>query len=34
MTPVTVSKYGDDLLFYLFYTHVGDVMQMEAAHAL
>lgn len=31
---VTLNQYKDDLLFYLFYTNVGDWMQLAAAAEL
>jgi len=34
LSPVTLKKYKDDLLFYLFYTNVGDLMQVAAAAEL
>lgn len=34
LSKLTLQKYKDDLLFYLFYTNVGDVMQLAAAAEL
>lgn len=34
LSPVTLKKYKDDLLFFLFYTNVGDLMQLAAAAEL
>ncbi|XP_058060001.1 regulator of gene activity [Anopheles bellator] len=34
LSKVTLQKYKDDLLFYLFYTNVGDMMQLAAAAEL
>lgn len=34
LASLTLKKYKDDLLFFLFYTNVGDLMQMAAAAEL
>ncbi|XP_037922999.1 regulator of gene activity isoform X3 [Hermetia illucens] len=34
LASLTLKKYKDDLLFFLFYTNVGDVMQLAAAAEL
>ena len=34
MAPVKLNRYKDDILFYMFYTNVGDVLQMAAAAEL
>lgn len=34
LAPIQLKKYKDDLLFFLFYTNVGDVMQLAAAQEL
>jgi len=34
LAQLTLKKYKDDLLFYLFYTNVGDFMQLAAAAEL
>lgn len=34
LSTLTLKKYKDDLLFYLFYTNVGDFMQLAAAAEL
>lgn len=34
LSPVTLKKYKDDLLFFLFYTNVGELMQLAAAAEL
>lgn len=34
LATVKFSRYKDDLLFYLFYTYVGDFMQLIAAAEL
>uniref|UniRef100_U5ETI3 NOT2/NOT3/NOT5 C-terminal domain-containing protein n=1 Tax=Corethrella appendiculata TaxID=1370023 RepID=U5ETI3_9DIPT len=34
LSQLTLKKYKDDLLFYLFYTNVGDFMQLAAAAEL
>uniref|UniRef100_A0A182QXF1 NOT2/NOT3/NOT5 C-terminal domain-containing protein n=1 Tax=Anopheles farauti TaxID=69004 RepID=A0A182QXF1_9DIPT len=34
LSKLTLQKYKDDLLFYLFYTNVGDMMQLAAAAEL
>lgn len=34
LSTLTLKKYKDDLLFFLFYTNVGDFMQLAAAAEL
>jgi CCR4-NOT transcription complex subunit 2 len=34
LSQLTLKKYKDDLLFFLFYTNVGDFMQVAAAAEL
>lgn len=34
MSKLSLDKYKDELLFFLFYTNVGDAMQLEAAAEL
>lgn len=34
LAPVKLNRYKDDLLFYMFYTNVGDVLQVAAAAEL
>ncbi|XP_063696534.1 regulator of gene activity [Culicoides brevitarsis] len=34
LSPVTLKKYKDDLLFFLFYTNVGEFIQLSAAAEL
>ncbi|KAF0749223.1 CCR4-NOT transcription complex subunit 2-like isoform X1 [Aphis craccivora] len=34
LAPINLSKYKEDLLFYLFYTHFGEVMQMSVSDEL
>lgn len=34
LAPVKLNRYKDDLLFYMFYTNVGDVLQLAAAAEL
>lgn len=34
LAPVKLNRYQEDLLFYLFYTNVGDTMQLLASHEL
>ena len=34
LSPIKLNKYGEDLLFYLFYTNPGDVLQMAASSEL
>ena len=34
LAPVKLNRYKDDILFYMFYTNVGDVLQMAAAAEL
>lgn len=34
LAQLTLKKYKDDLLFFLFYTNVGEVMQIAAAAEL
>ena len=34
LAPIKLSRYGEDLLFYLYYTHGGDVLQLAAAAEL
>ena len=34
MAPVKLNRYKDDILFYMFYTNVGDVLQLAAAAEL
>lgn len=34
LSSLTLKKYKDDLLFFLFYTNVGEFMQMAAAAEL
>uniref|UniRef100_A0A0L8GGZ6 NOT2/NOT3/NOT5 C-terminal domain-containing protein n=1 Tax=Octopus bimaculoides TaxID=37653 RepID=A0A0L8GGZ6_OCTBM len=34
LPPVKLSRYPDDVLFYLFYVYVGDLMQMAASFEL
>lgn len=34
LANLTLKKYKDDLLFYLFYANVGDLMQIAAAAEL
>ena len=34
LAPVKLNRYKDDILFYMFYRNVGDVLQMAAAAEL
>ncbi|KAE9521845.1 hypothetical protein AGLY_017757 [Aphis glycines] len=34
LAPINLSKYEEDLLFYLFYTHFGEVMQLSVSDEL
>jgi len=34
LAPIKLSEYKEDLLFYLFYTHFGDGIQMAVASEL
>jgi CCR4-NOT transcription complex subunit 2 len=34
LAPIRLSKYNEDLLFYLYYTSSGDLLQLLAAHEL
>ncbi len=34
LAPVKLNRYKDDILFFLFYTNVGDVLQLAAAAEL
>ncbi|XP_014674513.1 PREDICTED: CCR4-NOT transcription complex subunit 2-like isoform X2 [Priapulus caudatus] len=34
LAPIKLNRYGEDLLFYMFYTHGGDVLQLAAAAEL
>ncbi|XP_071943010.1 CCR4-NOT transcription complex subunit 2-like isoform X1 [Antedon mediterranea] len=34
LAPIKLSRYGEDLLFYLYYTHGGEVLQLAAAAEL
>lgn len=34
LAPINLSKYKEDLLFYLFYTHFGEVIQMSVSDEL
>ena len=34
LAPVKLNRYKDDVLFYMFYTNVGDVLQLAAAAEL
>ena len=34
LAPVKLNRYKDDILFYMFYTNVGDVLQLAAAAEL
>ncbi|XP_071444357.1 CCR4-NOT transcription complex subunit 2 isoform X1 [Hetaerina americana] len=34
LAPVKLNRYKDDLLFYMFYTNMGDVLQLAAASEL
>merc|ERR1711915_1154581 len=34
LAPVKLNRYKDDILFYMFYTNVGDVLQLAAATEL
>lgn len=34
LAPVKLNRYGEDLLFYLFYMFSGDVLQVAAAAEL
>ncbi|XP_072165576.1 CCR4-NOT transcription complex subunit 2-like [Diadema setosum] len=34
LAPIKLSRYGEDLLFHLYYTHGGDVLQLAAAAEL
>lgn len=34
LAPISLSRYGEDLLFYLFYMNAGDVLQILAAREL
>jgi len=34
LAPIKLSEYKEDLLFYLFYTRIGDEIQMEVAREL
>lgn len=34
LAPIDLVRYQDDLLFYLFYTNGGDILQLQAASVL
>ena len=34
MAPIRLTRYKDEVLFYLFYTSVGDLLQLAAAAEL
>jgi len=34
LSPIKLSKYGEDLLFYLFYSNPGDILQLAASSEL
>jgi len=34
LAPINLSEYEEDLLFYLFYTHFGDRVQIPVANEL
>ena len=34
LAPVKLNRYKDDILFFMFYTNVGDVLQLAAAAEL
>lgn len=34
LAPIKLSRYGEDLLFYLYYTNGGDILQLAAAAEL
>lgn len=34
LAPINLSRYKEDLLFYLFYTHFGEVLQMAVSDEL
>jgi hypothetical protein len=34
LAPVKLNRYKDDVLFFMFYTNVGDVLQLAAAAEL
>ena len=34
LAPVKLNRYKDEVLFYMFYTNVGDVLQLAAAAEL
>lgn len=34
LAPVKFDRYGEDLLFYMFYSNAGDVLQILAAAEL
>ena len=34
LADIRLSRYGDDLLFYLYYTNCGDLLQLAAAAEL
>lgn len=34
LSPIKLNKYGEDLLFYLFYSNPGDVLQLAASTEL
>lgn len=34
LAPIKLSEYKEDLLFYLFFTHIGDEIQMAVASEL
>jgi CCR4-NOT transcription complex subunit 2 len=34
LAPLKLNRYGDDLLFFLFYMYAGDIIQILAASEL
>lgn len=34
LAPIKLNRYGEDLLFYVFYSNPGDVLQLAAAAEL
>ena len=34
LAPIKLSRYSEDLLFYLYYTNGGDILQLAAAAEL
>ena len=34
LAPIKLGRYGEDLLFYLYYTNCGDILQLAAAAEL